>query len=246
MGLNAQTVVPVFASGQVLTAEQQNQINTGIPVFATTTTRDAAFGGTGEKTLAQGQYAYIEATSTLQVYTGSAWINATGAFNFITGAAFTTATSFSLPANTFSSTYRNYKLFVSITGVTADADFTMRLRAGGTDTTGGLYNSTLNGLLSTGAASNITTNADTSFNAGECDSAIAGYSLTLDIMSPNIVTYTTMAGTMTTINKAATASLSRAGGFWINSTTAFDSLTFISSVASSITGVYRVYGYSES
>lgn len=74
MGLNAQTAVPVFTAGQVLTASQQTQINTGIPVFATTVTRDAAFGGTGEKTLAQGQYAYIEATSALQVYTGSAWV----------------------------------------------------------------------------------------------------------------------------------------------------------------------------
>lgn len=74
MGLNAQTSVPVFTSGQVLTAQQQKEINTGIPVFATTVTRDAAFGGAGEKTLAQGQYAYIEATSALQVYSGSAWL----------------------------------------------------------------------------------------------------------------------------------------------------------------------------
>jgi hypothetical protein len=77
MGANAQTSVPVFTAGQVLTAAQVTQLNTGIPVFATTTTRDAAFGGTGEKTLAQGQYAYIEATSTLQVYSGTAWITAT-------------------------------------------------------------------------------------------------------------------------------------------------------------------------
>lgn len=77
MGANAQTSVPVFTAGQVLTAAQVTQINTGIPVFATTVTRDAAFGGTGEKTLAQGQYAYIEATSSLQVYSGSAWIAAT-------------------------------------------------------------------------------------------------------------------------------------------------------------------------
>ena len=60
MGANAQTSVPAFTAGQVLTAQQQTEINTGIPVFATTITRDAAFGGSGEKTLAEGQYAYIE------------------------------------------------------------------------------------------------------------------------------------------------------------------------------------------
>ena len=73
MGANAQTAVPAFTAGQVLTAAQQTQINTGIPVFATTTTRDAAFGGTGEKTLAEGQFAYLESTNATQYYDGSTW-----------------------------------------------------------------------------------------------------------------------------------------------------------------------------
>ena len=76
MGVNAQTSVPAFTAGQVLTAAEMTEVNTGIPVFATTVTRDAAFGGAGEKDLAQGQYAYIESTSTLMVYSGSAWIDA--------------------------------------------------------------------------------------------------------------------------------------------------------------------------
>jgi hypothetical protein len=40
MGANAQTTVPTFVASQVLTA-QQNQINTGVPVFADTTARDS-------------------------------------------------------------------------------------------------------------------------------------------------------------------------------------------------------------
>jgi len=75
MGANAQTSVPVFTAGQVLTAQQQTEINTGVPVFATTVTRDAAFGGTGEKTLAQGQLCYLEATDKVQFYNGTAWTN---------------------------------------------------------------------------------------------------------------------------------------------------------------------------
>jgi hypothetical protein len=73
MGANAQTSVPVFTSGQVLTAQQQTEINTGIPVFADSTARDAAFGGTGEKTLAEGQFAFLEDTDTTQYYDGSTW-----------------------------------------------------------------------------------------------------------------------------------------------------------------------------
>jgi hypothetical protein len=68
---NTQTSVPVFTAGQVLTAAQQNQINTGIPVFADSTARDAAFGGTGEKTLAEGQFAFLEDTNATQFYDGS-------------------------------------------------------------------------------------------------------------------------------------------------------------------------------
>lgn len=74
MGANAQTTVPTFTSGQVLTAAQMNtSARTGVPVFATTTDRDAGFGGAGEKTLAEGQLAYIEATDVVQYYDGSAW-----------------------------------------------------------------------------------------------------------------------------------------------------------------------------
>ena len=74
MGANAQTTVPTFTTGQVLTADQQNQsARTGVPVFATTVTRDAGFGGTGEKTLAEGQLCYVEGTG-LQSYNGTSWV----------------------------------------------------------------------------------------------------------------------------------------------------------------------------
>jgi hypothetical protein len=74
MGANAVTTVYDFTAGQVLTAAQMDNVNCGIPVFATTVTRDAAFGGTGEKTLAEGQMAYIETGDLMQYYNGSAWI----------------------------------------------------------------------------------------------------------------------------------------------------------------------------
>jgi hypothetical protein len=78
MGANAQTSVPAFTAGQVLTAAQVTGINTGIPVFASSTERDAAFGGTGEKTLAEGQMAYLEDTNATQYYDGSSWAAVAG------------------------------------------------------------------------------------------------------------------------------------------------------------------------
>jgi hypothetical protein len=114
MGANAQTAVPVFTSGQVLTAAQVTQTNTGIPVFATTVTRDAAFGGTGEKTLAEGQFAYLEDTNTTQYYDGATW----QAVGTTPGLVCVKAeTAFSNVANVtadgiFTSAYTNYKLIV--------------------------------------------------------------------------------------------------------------------------------------
>ena len=73
MGANATTFVPTYVASEVLTAADLNVTNSGIPVFATTVTRDAAFGGAGEKTLAEGQFAYIEASNATQYYDGAAW-----------------------------------------------------------------------------------------------------------------------------------------------------------------------------
>lgn len=42
--------------------------------FATTTARDAAFGGVGEPTLAEGMCAYIDNLNVLQTYDGSNWV----------------------------------------------------------------------------------------------------------------------------------------------------------------------------
>jgi len=73
MGANAQTTVQKFVDGAVLTAAQQNtSAATGIPVFATTVTRDAAFGG-ANKVLAEGQTCYLEDANVVQYYDGAAW-----------------------------------------------------------------------------------------------------------------------------------------------------------------------------
>ena len=81
---NEQTSVPLFVADTILTAAQQNiSAATGVPVFATTVTRDAAFGG-ANKALAEGQLCYLSATDVVQYYDGAAWATvgpaATGAW----------------------------------------------------------------------------------------------------------------------------------------------------------------------
>ena len=71
---NEQTSVPLFVADTILTAAQQNiSAGTGVPVFATTVTRDAAFGGASEKVLAEGQLCYLSASNIVQYYDGAAW-----------------------------------------------------------------------------------------------------------------------------------------------------------------------------
>lgn len=78
MGANASTAVPLYAAGQVLDAARLNLTNAGIPVFSGTATRDAAFGGSGEKVLAEGQFAYLEDTNALQFYDSASWQSVSG------------------------------------------------------------------------------------------------------------------------------------------------------------------------
>ena len=100
MGANAQTEVPTFVAAQVLTAAQlNNSARTGVPVFATTVTRDAAFGGSGEKVLAEGQLCYLEDSNIVQYYDGAAW--ATVGPSALTTATATVATSQSTSSVTY-------------------------------------------------------------------------------------------------------------------------------------------------
>ena len=246
MGANAQIEVPAFTAGQVLTAAEMTQINTGIPVFATTTTRDAAFGGAGEKVLAQGQYAFIEATNTTQYYNGSAWVAVGGAsgLTLITSQTFTAATSWSLPANTFSSTYANYRIVIDITAASATSTFTGRLRASGADNTTANYNTMLTGISSAGGAITITGNAQTSFSFGDILSVAPVNAYSFDIIAPNLARYTDFIGNMATSD--GTRFMGFAGGLSFAATTVFDSFTWLVSGGANITGDYRVYGYANS
>jgi len=65
----------LFVSGDVLTAAQVNTylMDQAVMVFASTAARDAAFGGAGEPTLAEGMICYISDANSLLYYTGTAW-----------------------------------------------------------------------------------------------------------------------------------------------------------------------------
>jgi len=247
---NTQTTVPLFVANQVLTAAQQNlSAGTGVPVFATTVTRDAAFGGSN-KALAEGQLAYIEASNIVQYYDGAAWATVgpatASALTYITGASFSAVTSVSAPASTFTSTYQNYKLFLNITsGGTDGASIQMRMRVSGTDNTSAVYFYGMNGLGANGTRYDINAATDSKFIFTYQQAGLSNSGLTLDILSPQETVSTRVGGTGFGINVGVNAISFYSGGGTFLTATSFDAFSLISS-AGNFAGSYKVYGYSNS
>lgn len=240
MGANAQTSVPAFTAGQVLTAQQQTEINTGIPVFATTTTRDAAFGGTGEKTLAEGQFAYIEATNTTQYYDGSTWQPlVTGGLTLIKTQTIGTGVSSVTVTGAFSSTYENYRVIVT-EFATSGTGNVLRLRFA----VGSTYSGTQLRYVNTSATTNnqAFTN-DPAFYLGYSNTT--KNNLVVDIFAPNLASQTSIS--------AQQSGWSTGVGVYSSVTTATDSnaAAHTDFVLDSNTGTWTggtvyVYGYANS
>jgi hypothetical protein len=248
MGANAQTTVPTFTAGEVLTAAQMNNsARTGVPVFATTITRDAGFGGTGEKTLAEGQMCYVEGTG-LQTYNGTSWVTwgaapSTGALVYLTQGTFTTVASVSMAAGTFTSTYDHYKVFVRLTASSTTNAFGIRVNNAGSARTGASYYYGGNNVTNGASSSSIAGSGATSVVAGYTNTAIFGH-WSIDVHDPlNTSTYTGV-----TVNYIGSDSGGNSGGGYTGGfyyvTEANDGLTFV--VANTMSGTYWVYGYKDS
>lgn len=232
MGANATTFVPTYVAGEVLTAADLNVTNSGIPVFATTVTRDAAFGGTGEKTLAEGQYAYIEATNTTQFYDGAAWqtLGATPGLSVVKAeTAFTAASSFSVDG-VFTSSYTNYLMLVNLTTVSGTG--TLQLRTGGVASTANYSYNTI--LGSAGTLSNLYTSAGASLSVGTVSNNVI---IPIEIYGPQLAAPTSFYAK----NHQGTT----AGNQWLisashNVSTAYDGIAMSFTTG---TGTYAIYGY---
>jgi hypothetical protein len=242
MGANAQTSVPAFTTGQVLTAQQQTEINTGVPVFATTTTRDAAFGGTGEKVLAEGQLAYIEASDVVQYYNGSTWATlapaSAGALVLISATTIGSAVSSVTVSSAFSSTYDNYLITISGGVASGNADLSLQLGA----TTTGYYAGYNKVTYSTGTASGSANNNAANFSAigvGTTDSLFAY----VNVLGPNLAKNTNINGGF---GVTLTGSSSSVFGGFVNNTTQYTAFTIAPSSGTLTGGTIRVYGYANS
>lgn len=229
-----------FVTGDVLTAGDTNgYLMQGVWVFASAAARDAAVTSPQE-----GNMCYLKDTNVTQYYSGSAWaaVGAAAGLTFITGTSFSAVSSVSLPNDTFTSTYLNYKIFFNITAAAAPISETrIRMRAAGSDNTSATYENggyEINSAGGGGASSaqNQTYTLWGNISAGTATST--QFEMTMFSPKASVTTMYNVNGSKGTLTWKAMS------GFF-NATTSFDSMTFYAD-AGTITGSYKVYGLANS
>ena len=246
---NEQTSVPLYAASEVLTAANMNiSAGTGVPVFATTVTRNAAFGNASQKVLAEGQLCYLSASNIVQYYDGAAWATVGPAAAASSGLVCVKAeTAFSAVAtvsadSVFSSTYTNYLIKVIYTSSTTSA-LRIQFRAAASATTTNYNRQTLDGTDTTAGAGR--TASTSSITAALSTNGDFKSSTDIQVFGPNLATATTAqvhnaassGGAYTTpINFLCTGNQS--------GSTQFDGFQIVPD-SGTITGSYTVYGYSK-
>jgi len=235
MGANAQTAVPAFVAGEILTAVEMTQVNTGVPVFATTTTRDNAFSGTGEKVLAQGQFAFIEATNTTQYYNGSAWVTVgASGLTLITSQVIGSAVASVQVTGAFSTTYDAYKIIVAGgAGSSANAGIRMTLGA----TAANYYYGIPLAIYSGGGAASLAGTNTTSWEVGSVNAA--SLNVNVELVDPFNTKTTKM------FAQVAKDTSGGSGGGFLDNTTSYTAFTFTPSAGTFTGGTIYVYGYAK-
>jgi hypothetical protein len=232
MGANATTFVPAYVSGEVLTAADLTVTNSGIPVFADSTARDNGFGGTGEKVLAEGQFAYIEATNTTQYYDGAAW-QSVGASALVRVGGGTLSGTSTLISSLFSSTYSAYLVLGSGVSTTTS---TIAIQMGTTAT--GYYQGA-GGATYAGSADYLNRNNGSNwYILGGSSSATRYGGLNFLLTNPNEAQETAIYLNSQT---SLTTGGAYAGGGYLANQTQYTSVTFLS--AGTMAGTINVYGY---
>ena len=158
--------------------------------------------------------------------------------SFINSASFTSASTISLPENTFTSTYDNYKIVFSNFSCTSGHNINIQFRkAGSNNATNGSYG--IGG--GTGAYSSTWSTFNTSGNSALLAVVPATTSnLTLDVMvyDPKI-----NKATQFVTNSIHTTTANFVGGIH-TVVDSFDSMTFIFS-SGTVSGTYSVFGFNK-
>jgi hypothetical protein len=171
--------------------------------------------------------------------TGLKWATASsGGIVLIANTPFTSSTAVNIDS-VFSSTYKNYRIVINLTG-SVNEDLRMRLRSGGTTYTGSTYEQ--RGYNSGGSLTNITNNTQAQWFLGSAYKSRAG--VVIDIYNPFPTSYTGMTSQSVCLSSGESAT-GNATHSWIDTSRSDDGFTIYGSTGGSLTGTILTYGYKE-
>lgn len=227
-----------FSPGETLTAAKLDDVNCGIHVFSGTATRDAAYGGSGERALSEGEFAYLADTNTTQYYDGAAWQTVGGGLTLIKTQTIGSAVSSVTVSDAFSSTYDNY--FITIYGgALSVTNESLQLKLGST-TTGyywaSPYAQYAGGTNMTGAQNG----AHFGFAGDASTNVIAG---SFSLLGPNQAKNTIY---QSGFIRLTTNGITGFAGGYLADNTQYTAFTLTPNTGTMTGGTIRVYGYQNS
>jgi hypothetical protein len=238
----AVTSVTNFSDGNVLTASALNAVNCGIHVYSNAAARDAAYGGSGERTLVEGEYAYLLDTDQTLVYSGSSWVSVgtTPGLVCVKAETAVSAAASATADGIFTSSYTNYLILVNY--ITSTTVFlTVKLRASGTSATTNYNRQYLNGNDSAVSAARAT--AAASYDFGFYTNGDYKSSARVEVFAPQIAQATNFIS-LNAVSPAGYTPLNMFMSGNHTTATAYDGIE-LSVSSGTWTGTYAVYGYSK-
>jgi len=241
---NKATAITFTVPNSVFTAAQIVRVhNVGAGTLTLSAGAGLTLNGADVLTLSQyqgGELFFTSASSA--IFFPTAKTVSSGALTFVSGATFSAASSVAVDS-VFTSTYQNYRVIFIVSGsATATGDTTLQYRTGGSTNTTSNYTRGLVGIGSGGSFDGNFSSGGTSFNLGSTSSSEANYVISLDVFRPQEATLT---NAFVTTMPGYGSTTPRYGTLQFTAATAFDGF-IVSRSAGTMSGNYRVYGYSNS
>lgn len=170
---------------------------------------------------------------------------ASNGMTLISTTSFTSVASASLPTNTFTSTYDNYRLIVKISATTSDAVLYMKMRKSGTDASTLYYYGMLGYSSSPSTENKNASNVTTGVYLHDLDTGSSAKPTwsTVDLFVPFVTGFTLM-NIQSVANTQSGTPVAAVGMGYHSNSDSYDSVTLVPS-AGNISGSIVVYGYNK-
>ena len=241
--MNSASATTITVNNSIFSASQVVYIvNKGTAATTITAGAGVTISTSGSLTVpANGSGRLLALSASAFIYEAGG-ITVSSALTFITGATFSAASSVAVDS-CFTSTYQNYRIvFIVTASATSTGATTLQWRTGGATNTTANYTRGLVGISSGGSFDGSYTASATSYNLGSTSSSENNYVLALDVYRPQQATLT---NAFVTNMPGYGSTTPRFGTLQFEAATAFDGF-IVSRTAGTMTGNYRVYGYSNS